>query len=363
MNAALLDQLDLVCPVCRGRCTAASAPHRILLTEVYEQRGDFVIQGLLQCAGPDCAARFPIVDGVPIILRDLLRWWVDQRPHVVVQPRLADGLVDLFSALDRRVMTHREDIQATRVYLDAHYGHPDPPASLPWLSGLQEDYWQSVTAMVAATDSPTGISLDLGCSVGRLTVELGRVSHLAVGIDIQFAAVQRAAIMQRKGQGTFHRQIGGGRLEPVKIAVDSPDNLLFLVADALDPPFEAYFFDRVAALNQLDNVAYPTVLLGQMDALLKTGGEMLLASPYEWRREITDPGEWLVDPTLTSADVVRAILANQWRGGPGLGLNYTIVDEIDELPWVLRNHDRHWTVFLVHLLRSRKQALAGDDGR
>jgi SAM-dependent methyltransferase/uncharacterized protein YbaR (Trm112 family) len=352
VNPELLERAGLVCPACRGRRRPDDPHCTIVLDEVFERSGNDVVQGLLRCNCPDCRAGFPIVDGVPIVFRDMVGWWRDQRSHVAARPQLDSRLCDLFDLLDRRVQVHQEDHRALNLYLDAHYGRPSPPGPLPWMAELQDRYWATVNGMIAGEEPIDGTALDLGCAVGRFTFELARVSDLAVGLDIQFPFVRQAVRIQREGRCTVDRQIGGQWGHAATLTAEPADNVLFLVADALDPPFCAEAWDRVAALNLLDNVAYPTVLLGQMDALLKPGGDMLLASPYEWQAGFTEPQEWLVDPEMTSADVVRAILTDRWR--LKLGLNHRIIDEVAELPWVLRRHDHHWAVFLVHLLRSRK---------
>jgi SAM-dependent methyltransferase len=127
---------------------------------------------------------------------------------------------------------------------------------------------------------------------------------------------------------------------------------LFLVADALDPPFSAESFDFVAALNLVDNVHLPLVLLGQMDALLSPGGCLLLGSPYEWRTELADPREWLETEELDAPGMVRRIIEGAIF--PQMGLQYEVAEEMAQVPWPLRHHSRHWSLFLVHLIKARK---------
>jgi len=354
VNSELLDRVHLVCPACRQ---PGAEPGVIEIGEIYEQEGPFAIRGLLKCTRQDCRAVYPIVDGVPILVRDPVGWWESQGAAVQAGVYPDDGLGDLFFALDRTADSRKEDLQSVNCYLDVHHCRPDLSTPPDGLAELWDNYWQAVTALIVPDADPEGKSLDLGCSTGRFTFDMAETSQMAVGIDIRFDAVRHAVQLQRKGQTAFQRDTGGRRFESVEIQREPADNVIFMVADALDPPFGPYAFDRVAALNLLDNVAVPTILLGQMDALLKKGGQMILASPYEWRPELTAPDQWLVDREMPSAEAVRAILKDCW--GPGLGLNYEIVDEIDPLPWVLRRNDRHWTVFLAHLVRAVKREMAG----
>ena len=354
VNPDNLARVDLVCPACRK---PGAKPGLVEINEVFEQDGPFAIRGLLTCRRLACRAAYPVVDGVPIVVRDLAGWWESQGAAVQAGIYSDDGLGDLFAALNRTVDTRQADVQSVNHYLDAHYCQPAHSALPDGMTDLWKNYWQAVTAQIGPDTATEGKSLDLGCSTGRFTFEMARSCDLAVGVDIRFGAVRHAAQLQRTGKTFFRRDTGGRRFELVEIQRKPTENVLFLVADALDPPFGPYDFDRVAALNLLDNVDVPTILLGQMDALLEKGGQMILASPYEWRSAITAANQWLVDKDMPSAEVVRAILKDRW--GPGMGLDYEIVDEIDPLPWVLRRNDRHWTVFLVHLIRAVKQGMAG----
>jgi hypothetical protein len=41
---------------------------------------------------------------------------------------------------------------------------------------------------------------------------------------------------------------------------------------------------------------------------------------------------------------------------PSSGLSYRIEHESSHLPWPIRNNERYWTLFYLHLLRARKLA-------
>jgi hypothetical protein len=135
-------------------------------------------------------------------------------------------------------------------------------------------------------------------------------------------------------------------------AACSSRNVLLLVADALDPPFRAGSFDLVAGLNLVDSVALPLVLLGQMDALLSAAGLLVLCAPYEWRPEICERSEWLETEELSGPLMLRAILEGTVLEQTGFA--YRVTGECAEVPWVLRNSHRHWSLFLTHLITAVK---------
>jgi hypothetical protein len=125
-----------------------------------------------------------------------------------------------------------------------------------------------------------------------------------------------------------------------------------MVADALDPPLRAEAFDLAVALNLVENVEIPLVLLGQTDALLKKKGTLVFSSPYEWREDFSEPMEWLEGKDMDAAETIKGILKGEIF--PVTGFSYEILDEQGSVPWLLRHHDRHASVYLVHLLKARK---------
>ena len=121
--------------------------------------------------------------------------------------------------------------------------------------------------------------------------------------------------------------------------------MLFIAADAMEPPFRPRYFSHVSALNLLDNVPYPLTLIGQMDALLRPGGEMLLASPYEWREDITPKEEW-----LSPEQVRKTILGQEFTD---CEFHYEILEEKD-LAWTMRNHERYYSHFISQIIKASK---------
>ncbi len=120
----------------------------------------------------------------------------------------------------------------------------------------------------------------------------------------------------------------------------------WVCGDVLDPPFEAEAFDVISALNVLDSVTDPFVMLGQCHALLVGGGGLVLSSPFAWRDEITPPGKRV------------------WREGLG-GLLGEFEPGIEivaerEFSWLLRHTDREATLYRSAGFCCRKLGDAGD---
>ena len=234
-----------------------------------------------------------------------------------------------------------------------HYGHGDEiPAALRPVADPRAFWATLVAAAQPEAHGEYACALDLGCSVGRYTFELARMSRLAVGIDTDFGKVFLAERMRRCGTVTYERKVRGRCFETTEASFAARRNVLFLVGDVLDPPFRAESFDLVAGLNLIDSVSLPLVLLGQMDALLSGGGLLILCAPYEWRTEICATTEWLETEDISSPVMLRRILEGAILEQTGFA--YRVLAECPEIPWVLRNSSRHWSAYLVHLLKAVK---------
>ncbi|MDJ0656357.1 MAG: class I SAM-dependent methyltransferase [Xanthomonadales bacterium] len=331
MLAAAPELVNLTCPLCR----APRQTSRLGLAEVYLSEGDFVLEGMLRCGASGCPGRFPVLQGVPIVLKDFRSWWQSS-----TAPRSGPlcSSPQMSSYLGRVVADSYPQQALLSTYMTHHYGSND------------DAYWQAVTRAIPEQDC--GRALELGCSVGGFVFAAARRAKVSVGIDLDFNLVAAAAGIQRSGEVQYRRLRRARAFEDVHFDFEVPGNVVFLVADALDPPLLAEDWDLVAALNLLDNVALPTVLLGQMNALLRSGRRLVLGSPYQWRPDITDPGEWLETDAMDSASMVRAILFEQLI--PPMQLHYQPVFDEPDLDWTLIQHDRQRRSYRVDLIVARK---------
>lgn len=323
--------------------------------KVYREEGGDLFEALLACADSRCGATYPVMEGVPIVLKNIGSWWRHSKPALASARSIAPGIVDFFEDLEARGAAGIDARSLLGTYMDFHYGEfvdaPRPPA--PFSDAVNDSYWEKIVGMARPEGGKQYLrSLDLGCSVGRFVFELARFSGLVVGMDLDFEKVSAAAQIRRRRELVFERREHGKAFRRVEGAFDPPQNVLFLVGDTLDPPFPAGSFDLVGALNLLDNVGVPLMLFGQMDALLRDGGTMLLGTPYEWRTEIADPTEWLETETVDAPSFLRRVL--EGKELVRTGIRFTVAQEHAEVPWILRGHARRWTLFLSHMIKVRK---------
>lgn len=328
VTVAIAMRLDLlVCPGCRA-----------LHGERLDVRGLEQRDELLVC---DCGRRYPIVDGVPIVLKDPAAYLTAEMATVVerdLAPEVAAALV----AEGPDDMPYARLLEHLSIYLDAHWGDhatPRPDAGFAIAPLLER---------IAALPY-VGVSVELGCSVGRMLAH-AEAEHV-IGIDLHAGAARRARRLLDGERVEYNRRMIGrhysaAAIEPGSLAVPAARRTL-LCADVLDPPLLPDIAERVIALNMLDSVANPRQLLAVMDGLCVAGGEVILASPYQWQSSVMADHERLPgpDPAVTLVEILRE--------GRGLSRTYTVEDEA-EIVWTLRRDARSSVVYKTHYVRARK---------
>lgn len=272
----------LVCPACRRLVDGAL--HVRLLSDTEP--------GLLGCA---CGARYPVVDGIPIVLRDLAAWLEGEGAEALRRADLPDACARLIAEGAGGALARNDALVAT--YERSREGE------------LQD--W--LRARGAALE---GRVLELGAGLGGLD----RDDHVA--LDLNLALLRRNRARQR------------------------------VCGDAADPPFLGGDFDAVVVANLLDSCRDPAVVLAQADALLRPGGRLIVTCAYAFQDSITPRAH-----RFSPADL-RAALDGE-RPFLGYFLPHRLVEEAPRLAWPLVVSDRTRHVHAVQALVSVKRDEAG----
>jgi uncharacterized protein YbaR (Trm112 family) len=290
----------------------------------------------------ECGRRYPIVDGIPIVLRDPTSYLRDENANVVERelPEVATPHVEGPDDTPYpRLFEHLS------TYLDAHWGDrvdpaPDGPGAGFALAAIIDKL--ALLPRVAA-------AVELGCNAGRIVGELAQRADHVVGLDLHLGAIRRARHLLAGERLAYGRRTIGRHYTTATITPGdrAAANITLFLGDALDPPLVPRSYDRVVALNLIDSVASPRQLLSVADGLCDTGGELVLASPYSWHSSIVVENERFggSDP----AAALRAILV----GGTDLTARYRIADEA-QLPWTLRRDARSAVSYQVDYVRAVK---------
>lgn len=221
-------------------------------------------------------------------------------------------------------------------YLLFHYGSPEE--ILGWPDGPTSALGFASRTAGIFDDSAVARSLDVGCAVGRSAFELSRCSREVIGIDFSEAFVKAA---QKLGKG---EKIKVERLEEAAVSSGleiqlpeglSPEGVSFETGDAMNLRDDLGSFDRVHAANLVCRLPEPRRFLERLPALVKSGGELVLATPCTWLEEFTSKENWPEGRTL------------EWLKNE-LGDYFDLRDTTDE-PFLIRETARkfQWTVSMV----------------
>jgi putative 4-mercaptohistidine N1-methyltranferase len=225
-------------------------------------------------------------------------------------------------------------------YLLFHFGSAEEilPPDRSWPAGMREalDFAVRTPARFAPGEVESG--LDLGCAVGRSAFEMARSCRHVTGIDFSHAFI-RAAETLRQGAELPYERLEEGTLHTPLVArapggVD-PARIRFVQGDAMRLPADLGPFDRVHAANLICRLTRPQLLLDRLPALVKPGGELVLATPCTWLEAFTPPENW---PGTSTFDWLLEALA------PG----FTLVETAEE-PFLIRETARkfQWTSSLL----------------
>ena len=246
-------QEKLICP----ECLKEEVPLELCIDAAEE---DDVLEGSLTC--PACQRTYPIQNGVAVVL-----------------PAASSAGVFEASGYNSKNMLS--------AYLWSHFCDflNDP---------LATDAYQIWSSFFKKSD---GDALDIGCSVGRLSLELSKTHHRVIGIDTSISFVGKARDLVRKKNLDFDLIIEGFITENRTCAFDAGfdyENVDFLVADALALPFPERSFNTVTSINLLEKVANPLQHLKDINRVMKEKESMFVFSdPFSWDENFSDPKTWL----------------------------------------------------------------------
>jgi SAM-dependent methyltransferase len=246
-------QEKLVCP----ECIAKEIP---LDLEIKEEQNEDVLEGELRC--PGCGSCYTINQGVAVVL-----------------PKRSMSVLSDKMGYNSRIMLSS--------YLWSHYSEffNGPNAT---------DAYKVWSSHFRGTN---GAALDIGCSVGRLSFELGKTHSQVIGIDTSISFIRKARELLTKKRLQFDLVVEGHITEERSCDFDSSwqyDGVDFIVADALALPFPKSLFSTVASINVLEKVPNPIQHLRDVNKVLREENAMFVFSdPFSWDETVLDPELWL----------------------------------------------------------------------
>ncbi|MCF6200588.1 MAG: 5-histidylcysteine sulfoxide synthase [Hydrogenimonas sp.] len=141
-------------------------------------------------------------------------------------------------------------------------------------------------------------ALDVGCAIGRSTLELATAFKSVTGLDFSARFIGMAEQMRSEGSIRYSIATEGDLREykeaklPKRLA-ETAARVEFWQADAcnLKPIFKGY--DLVFAGNLIDRLYDPAKFLEDISNRINIGGLLVLTSPYTWDEEHTPKDRWL----------------------------------------------------------------------
>ena len=207
-----------------------------------------------------------------------------------------------------------ETDKALSEYLLFHYGKPAIPAI--------HFAVQCVSECLDVSRLPRNArALDLGCAVGRSAFELARHSREVVAIDNSAAFIAAAKKLRDRGSLEFSHAWEGDLT--VREVARPPAGVQrrrvqFEIGDAMNLRADLGVFDVVLMANLIDRLPDPRRCLDRLPALLRPGGQLIIASPYTWLESYTPRAKWLggfarAKRPVLAADTLREILSPHFK--------------------------------------------------
>ena len=323
----------LRCPTCRG----------------VDDAGEFQVHPLRRgetgwtCAG--CSAHYPLKDGIPIV--------VAEPERILSQPAPQGDVAQWCRELET---TPPEDPAAREAWLLTMYAlsHHSDACPSPFVresmrdQGLLTDHlrgWLNTHGPVG------GDAIELGCGVaGHAALWREACAGSVTLCDLRPAMLDLGRALNSGAPRTLPWRHMGRHYTPITVAPSAQplEDVHYIVGDALNPPFPAEHFGLVTALNLLDAIRDPWMLLGQLDALTRPGGLLLLGQPFHYEAHAQHPDGWFSTPEA---------LHGALQGGlSGLEhLNYELLETAESIPWSLPAHDRLVHRYAMHLVLAKKR--------
>jgi SAM-dependent methyltransferase/uncharacterized protein YbaR (Trm112 family) len=359
-----LGRLRPVCPACRaaGRDGALLELGTVARAENDDNGDDDIREGVLLCPEPRCQREHPIIDGIPVVVADIASWAAHQLAGVLRRDDLSPFTESLLGDAAGPGSDFDRERSNLGIYGWAHWGDL-APEDVRGHGGAYVALLDQALAGLPPALQLSGTWIDLGCSVGRGTLELARRgAGLAVGVDLNFAMLRVAERVRHHGRARFALRRAGVVFDRFDAAVPEVprEHMSYWCCDVTALPFADACFDGALMLNLLDCVPAPLDLLVEAARVLAPAAAAAYSSPYDWSPNATPMGQWLGGHSQRSAHggdsatELRRILSPDCQAGIDTG--FVIASERDRVPWHVQTGERSTMAYAVHLATLRRKA-------
>lgn len=332
-----------------------------------------IVEGMLRCEDAACAARYPIIDGVPMILANVRE--VIKRDAAMILRR--DDLSEHTESFVAACVGPGGELDRARLYTGAyawdHYGNG---------GGNGGDAARVLRRLIemggglgAGNVGGVGGAIDAGCATGGVSFELGAMlaeaehdaatNHaepnqaLVLGVDMHLGMLRVAQSALRTAEVVYPLRREGLVYDRVHVPVDArrmahAPRVDFWCCDAMALPIASASVGTCVTLHTLDAVPSPAGLLSELSRVTKNNGRVLLASPFDWTLAVTPVENWLGGHSEHAphrgdgASVLDMLLSGAAPSGSGIDRLRILAR--DDMEWRVRLYARAMTHYRTHLL-------------
>ncbi len=322
-----------------------------------------VREGVLQCTA--CMSEFPIIDGIPVLV-------ADARASIAANHAAFSRRADLCDVVDGMLAECAGpgswDLVTMQHVSGAawdHYAEFDPDEKDgEWKPG------QIGRVMKIAGDAGAivkgGPSLDVGCGAGRSSFEIAAASGgLVLGIDMHVGTLRLAQRVLHESRVSYLRRSLGMLYErrAFDVTLEGRDRVDFWMMDALNPcvgtdDAGVGTLANVVALNVLDCVTSPLGLLQRMVGVLRGGGKLTVATPFDWSAGVTPVEAWIGghSPRGFAAGQSDELLVKLLTPGGHVAsiAGVEVEKDLRQVAWQVRVHERSLMRYVLQMVVARK---------
>lgn len=189
------------------------------------------------------------------------------------------------SHTNSKTIDYYESDPAIRGLVHMHLGFPSK-SMLDLIPLESTAYFSTLTRTIKDVATNKTSLLDLGCGIGRLTLELSSFFEKSIGIDLSLRLVDLANNIRDNGWSVLHQfaDIDSSIWKSKLLVEFDPGKVIFLRDDVLTYLKKAIekeqLFSCVCLLNLICRVENPKYLLKKAMKVVENKGLLVVSTPY-----------------------------------------------------------------------------------
>ena len=298
---------------------------RLKLNNLFGDNKNECIEGFLFCV--ECNIKYPIIEGIAIVVKNFSEY---------IQDRTEMYGKWLLSCTSKEMKKYLKDIGKSLLLSNKFSRYEDGGIWYTPYKWYQQDNHNEDRLIKSLKGNPNpnelydrivnsinpkidGVALDIGCAMGKTTLQLAKKYSFVIGIDLSFSFIKEARkYMQELKQG----------------------NAEFCVADAESPPFHPMKFDLIMAINLIELVNI-IKLLSSCHWLLKPQSDIIITDPYDFKRE-------KIEKEYDARSFRNLVKEN------GFEINESFLKKEAFIPWILKINERTYLYYFVDFIKAKK---------